>query len=280
MTGTLYLCGTPIGNLKDFSPRAEEILRQVNLIAAEDTRHSLNILNHFEIKTPMTSYHEHNQKSKGEYLISLLEEGKDIALITDAGMPGISDPGEDLVKLCIQKNITVTTVPGPTAFTSALILSGFSGRRFVFEGFLPRVKKERSDVLESIKKETRTIIFYEAPHHLTQTLSDLYKVLGEERPAACVREITKIYEEVKRGSLKELFDYYKENQPRGEFVIVIEGYSSESLKEEAIKKFEEMSLSDHMLMYTSKGMSEKDAMKLVAKDRGLSKRDIYSELKK
>ena len=280
MTGTLYLCGTPIGNLKDFSPRAEELLRTADLIAAEDTRHSLNILNHFGKKTPMTSYHEHNQKSKGEYLISLLEEGKNIALITDAGMPGISDPGEDLVRLCIEKNIPVTTVPGPTAFTSALVLSGFSGRRFTFEGFLPKIKKERLQVLESIKKETRTLIFYEAPHHLKDTLSELSAYLGSDRNAACVREITKIYEEVKRGTLGELCTFYEENPPRGEFVIVIEGYSIETLKEESIKKFEEMTLEEHMSLYLNQGMSEKDAMKLVAKDRGLKKRDIYSELKK
>ncbi|MBQ2678673.1 MAG: 16S rRNA (cytidine(1402)-2'-O)-methyltransferase [Firmicutes bacterium] len=279
MAGTLYLCGTPIGNLNDLSPRAVEILSSADLIAAEDTRHSLNILNHFGIKTPMTSYHEHNRKSKGEYLISLLEEGKNIALVTDAGMPGISDPGEDLAALCIEKGIPVTTVPGPTAFVSALVLSGFSGRRFIFEGFLPSNKKEKNQVLESLKRELRTVIFYEAPHRLTQTLSELQKALGD-RNAACVREITKIHEEVKRGTLGELYEFYSENAPRGEFVIVIEGFSAEALKEEETKKFEAMSLEEHMEMYTSQGMSEKEAMKLVAKDRGLTKRDIYSELKK
>lgn len=279
MAGTLYLCGTPIGNLNDLSPRAVEILNSADLIAAEDTRHSLNILNHFGIKTPMTSYHEHNRKSKGEYLISLLEEGKNIALVTDAGMPGISDPGEDLAALCIEKGIPVTTVPGPTAFVSALVLSGFSGRRFIFEGFLPSNKKEKNQVLESLKRELRTVIFYEAPHRLTQTLSELQKALGD-RNAACVREITKIHEEVKRGTLGELYEFYSENAPRGEFVIVIEGFSAEALKEEETKKFEAMSLEEHMEMYTSQGMSEKEAMKLVAKDRGLTKRDIYSELKK
>lgn len=279
MAGTLYLCGTPIGNLNDLSPRAVEILSSADLIAAEDTRHSLNILNHFGIKTPMTSYHEHNRKSKGEYLISLLEEGKNIALVTDAGMPGISDPGEDLAALCIEKGIPVTTVPGPTAFVSALVLSGFSGRRFIFEGFLPSNKKEKNQVLESLKRELRTVIFYEAPHRLTQTLSELQKALGD-RNAACVREITKIHEEVKRGTLGKLYEFYSENAPRGEFVIVIEGFSAEALKEEETKKFEAMSLEEHMEMYTSQGMSEKEAMKLVAKDRGLTKRDIYSELKK
>ena len=279
MAGTLYLCGTPIGNLNDLSPRAVEILSSADLIAAEDTRHSLNILNHFGIKTPMTSYHEHNRKSKGEYLISLLEEGKNIALVTDAGMPGISDPGEDLAALCIEKGIPVTTVPGPTAFVSALVLSGFSGRRFIFEGFLPSNKKEKNQVLESLKRELRTVIFYEAPHRLTQTLSELQKALGD-RNAACVREITKIHEEVKRGTLGELYEFYSKNAPRGEFVIVIEGFSAEALKEEETKKFEAMSLEEHMEMYTSQGMSEKEAMKLVAKDRGLTKRDIYSELKK
>ena len=279
MAGTLYLCGTPIGNLNDLSPRAVEILSSADLIAAEDTRHSLNILNHFGIKTPMTSYHEHNRKSKGEYLISLLEEGKNIALVTDAGMPGISDPGEDLAAMCIEKGIPVTTVPGPTAFVSALVLSGFSGRRFIFEGFLPSNKKEKNQVLESLKRELRTVIFYEAPHRLTQTLSELNKALGD-RNAACVREITKIHEEVKRGTLSELLEFYGENAPRGEFVIVIEGFSAEALKEEETKKFEAMSLEEHMEMYTSRGMSEKEAMKLVAKDRGLTKRDIYSELKK
>ena len=279
MAGTLYLCGTPIGNLNDLSPRAVEILSSADLIAAEDTRHSLNILNHFGIKTPMTSYHEHNRKSKGEYLISLLEEGKNIALVTDAGMPGISDPGEDLAALCIEKGIPVTTVPGPTAFVSALVLSGFSGRRFIFEGFLPSNKKEKNQVLDSLKRELRTVILYEAPHRLTQTLYDLNKALGD-RNAACVREITKIHEEVKRGTLGELLEFYSENAPRGEFVIVIEGFSAEALREEETKKFEAMSLAEHMEMYTSKGLSEKEAMKLVAKDRGLTKRDIYSELKK
>ena len=279
MAGTLYLCGTPIGNLNDLSPRAVEILSSADLIAAEDTRHSLNILNHFGIKTPMTSYHEHNRKSKGEYLISLLEEGKNIALVTDAGMPGISDPGEDLAALCIEKGIPVTTVPGPTAFVSALVLSGFSGRRFIFEGFLPSNKKEKNQVLDSLKRELRTVILYEAPHRLTQTLYDLNKALGD-RNAACVREITKIHEEVKRGTLGELLEFYSENAPRGEFVIVIEGFSAEALREEETKKFEAMSLAEHMEMYTSQGLSEKEAMKLVAKDRGLTKRDIYSELKK
>lgn len=278
MSGTLYLCATPIGNMEDITIRVLNLLKECDLIAAEDTRNTLKILNRYEIQTPMTSYHEHNKMSKGPVLIDKLKSGINIALVTDAGMPGISDPGEDLARLCYEEGIHVTVAPGASAAVTALVLSAMDTRRFIFEGFLPTDKKDKAKVLKSIEREERTVIFYEAPHRLTDTLSELLKAVGS-RQAACVREITKRFEEVKKDSLENLLAFYKENPPKGEFVIVLDGADGEALRQEEIDEFEKMTLEEHMAVYESKGMSEKDAMKQVAKDRGVSKRDIYAQLK-
>ncbi|MCI1959258.1 MAG: 16S rRNA (cytidine(1402)-2'-O)-methyltransferase [Clostridia bacterium] len=279
MSGTLYLCGTPIGNLGDITLREIETLKNCDLIAAEDTRNTLKLLNHFNISTPMTSYHEHNKYSKGPVLIEKLKSGTNIALVTDAGMPGISDPGCDLAKDCINEGIPVTSAPGPTAVITALVISGMDSRRFVFEGFLPSDKKECAYVLKNIENETRTVVFYEAPHRLCATLKTLIKATND-RKAACVREITKKYEEVKRGRLSELLEFYKLNEPKGEFVIIIAGKSIEEIKNEEIKSWESISIEEHVKKYINDGFSEKDAMKLAAKDRGITKREIYAKLKK
>ena len=278
MYGTLYLCATPIGNLGDITLRVIELLKECDLIAAEDTRNTLKLLNHFNIDTPMTSYHEHNKFSKGPVLLEKLKEGKNIALVTDAGMPGISDPGEDMARLCRQEGIPVTVAPGASAVVTALVLSGMSARRFIFEGFLPTDKKERAEVLARLEKETRTTVFYEAPHRLTDTLKELLKSAGN-RDAACVREITKKYEEVKKDSLENLLAFYGENPPKGEFVVIVGCADAEKLRQEEIEGWESISLEKHMKKYTDSGMSEKDAMKQVAKDRGVSKREIYALLK-
>ena len=278
MYGTLYLCATPIGNLGDITLRVIELLKECDLIAAEDTRNTLKLLNHFNIDTPMTSYHEHNKFSKGPVLLEKLKEGKNIALVTDAGMPGISDPGEDMARLCRQEGIPVTVAPGASAVVTALVLSGMPARRFVFEGFLPKDKKEKAEVLARLEKETRTTVFYEAPHRLTDTLKELLKSAGN-RDAACVREITKKYEEVKKDSLENLLAFYGENPPKGEFVVIVGGADAEKLRQEEIEGWESISLEEHMKKYTDSGMSEKDAMKQVAKDRGVSKREIYALLK-
>jgi len=278
MYGTLYLCATPIGNLGDITLRVIELLKECDLIAAEDTRNTLKLLNHFGIDTPMTSYHEHNKLSKGPVLIEKLKEGKNIALVTDAGMPGISDPGEDMARLCREEGIPVTVAPGASAVVTALVLSGMPARRFVFEGFIPTDKKEAAQVLSRLERETRTTVFYEAPHRLTDTLKALLKAAGN-REAACVREITKKYEEVKKDSLENLLKFYSENAPKGEFVIIVGGADEEELRREEIASWESISLEEHMKRYTDSGMSEKDAMKQVAKDRGVSKREIYAQLK-
>ena len=278
MYGTLYLCATPIGNLGDITLRVIELLKECDLIAAEDTRNTLKLLNHFNIDTPMTSYHEHNKFSKGPVLLEKLKEGKNIALVTDAGMPGISDPGEDMARLCRQEGIPVTVAPGASAVVTALVLSGMPARRFIFEGFLPTDKKEKAEVLARLEKETRTTVFYEAPHRLTDTLKELLKSAGN-RDAACVREITKKYEEVKKDSLENLLAFYGENPPTGEFVVIVGGADAEKLRQEEIEGWESISLEEHMKKYTDSGMSEKDAMKQVAKDRGVSKREIYALLK-
>lgn len=278
MSGTLYLCATPIGNLDDITLRVLNLLKTCDLIAAEDTRHTLKLLNHFEINTPMTSYHDHNRISKGPYLIEKLKSGLNIALVTDAGMPGISDPGEDLARLCYEEGVPVTVAPGASAAVTALVLSGMATRSFVFEGFLPTDKKEKAKVLARLQREERTVIFYEAPHRLTDTLEELLKAAGN-RNAACIRELTKKFEEVRKAPIEELLTFYKENPPKGEFVVIIEGADGEVLRQEEIDNFEKMSLEEHMKLYTDKGMTEKEAMKQVAKDRGLSKRDIYAQLK-
>ena len=275
----LYICGTPIGNLEDMTYRVVRVLSEVDLIAAEDTRQSVKLLNHFDIKTPLTSYYEHNKDVKGPQLIKLLQEGKDIALVTDAGMPGISDPGEDLIKLCYENNVPVTVVPGPTAVVTALVLSGLNSRSYIFEGFLPRNKKQRAEVLERLVDESRTTVFYEAPHHLVDTLDSIYKTVGD-RNIAVARELTKKHETVNRGAGGEVLEYFKENEPKGEFVLVLEGKDKEKIKEDKIASFEEMTIEEHFNMYIEQGMSEKDAMKQVAKDRGIGKRDVYAYIKK
>lgn len=279
MAGMLYLCATPIGNLGDMTPRVVETLRQVDVIAAEDTRNSIKLLNHFEINTPMTSYHEYNKVEKAHQLIAKMQEGQDVALITDAGTPAISDPGEVLVAMCHEAGIKVTSLPGPAACITALTLSGLSTRRFCFEGFLPADKKEKALVLGDLKEETRTMILYEAPHHLVKTLEELYEVLGNRRITLC-RELTKKFETVLPTTLEETLAKYESEEPRGEYVLVIEGKSFEQKKEEAIKSWEEMTIEEHMAYYEAQDMDYKSAMKQVAKDRGVGKRDIYSYLNK
>ncbi len=277
MAGKLYLCATPIGNLEDITLRVLRVLEEVDLIAAEDTRNSIKLLNHYEIKTPMTSYHEFNKIEKAYQLVEKLQEGMNIALITDAGTPGISDPGEELVKIAYEAGIEVTSLPGPAACITALTLSGLSTRRFAFEAFLPKDKKERKRILEELQKETRTIILYEAPHHLIKTLEELREALGNRRITLC-RELTKKYEEEQRTTIDEVLEYYKDKEPRGEYVLVLEGKTKEEVEEERKKEWEPLSLEEHMQLYEQKGISHKEAMKLVAKDRGVSKRDIYQAL--
>lgn len=279
MSGMLYLCATPIGNLEDITCRVLRILKEVDLIAAEDTRNSIKLLNHFEIKTPMTSYHEYNKFDKGRYLVEKMLEGKNIALITDAGTPGISDPGEELVAMCYEAGIQVTSLPGAVACITALTLSGLPTRRFAFEAFLPSDKKERAVILEELKQETRTMILYEAPHRLVKTLEELSETLGDRKISLC-RELTKKHETVFRGSLLEAVSWYKENPPKGECVMVLAGRSREEIEQEARQKWEDMPLEEHMEHYMGQGIDKKEAMKLVAKDRGISKRDVYQALLK
>jgi len=277
-TGTVYLVATPIGNLEDMTFRAVRILKEVDLIAAEDTRNSIKLLNHFEIDTPMTSYHEFNKVEKAITLIEKLKEGQNIAVITDAGTPGISDPGEELVKMCYDEGIEVTSVPGPAACITAVTMSGQACRRFAFEAFLPKDKKERRRVLEETKNETRTVIIYEAPHHLIGTLKELAEVLGEDRGITLCRELTKKHEEKEKTTIGGALKSYETKEPRGEYVLVIAGKSKAEVLEEARAAFEDMTIEEHMDMYLSKGMDKKEAMKAVAKDRGVSKRDIYNAL--
>lgn len=277
MQGKLYLCATPIGNLEDITLRVLRTLEEVDLIAAEDTRNSIKLLNHFEIKTPMTSYHEFNKIEKAYQLVDKMKSGLNVALITDAGTPGISDPGEDLVRICYESGIEVTSLPGAAACITALTLSGLPTRRFAFEAFLPREKKERQTILASLEKETRTIILYEAPHHLKKTLEELHEVLGD-RPLTLCRELTKRYETAFQTTLSGAISYYQENEPKGEFVLVIQGKLQEELIQEERKAWEELSLEEHMAHYENQGISRKEAMKLVAKDRGISKREVYAKL--
>ncbi|MBD5466086.1 MAG: 16S rRNA (cytidine(1402)-2'-O)-methyltransferase [Lachnospiraceae bacterium] len=275
--GKLFLCATPIGNLGDISQRVLETLEQVDLIAAEDTRNSIKLLNHFGIKKPLTSYHEYNKVEKAAVLIEKMKAGSQIALITDAGTPAISDPGEVLVKMCQEAGIVVTSLPGPAACITALTLSGLSTRRFSFEGFLPVDKGEKKQVLEELSKETRTMILYEAPHHLKRTLKELYEAVGNRRLTLC-RELTKKFETIFPTTLQEAIAYYEENEPRGEYVLVLEGKSLLEIEEEKREVWQQMSISEHMSHYEQKGMDHKSAMKQVAKDRGISKRDVYQYL--
>lgn len=279
MSGKLYLCATPIGNLGDITYRCVEVLKSVDMIAAEDTRRTLGLLNHLGIEKPMTSYFEHNRREKGEYLISLMKEGKNIALVSDAGTPAISDPGEDLVALCAQNGVSVVPVPGAVAGINALIASSLPTGRFTFEGFLTVNKRGRNEMLKSLENEERTMIFYEAPHKLRTTLKDMYSFFGERRICLC-REITKIHEEFFRTTLSEAIAHYEENPPRGEFVLVVEGKSRNQIEDEKKSEWENISISEHVEMYIKKGMDEKDAIKAAAKDRNVSKRDIYNEYKR
>lgn len=277
MQGKLYLCATPIGNLEDITIRVLRTLREVDLIAAEDTRNSIKLLNHFHIKTPMTSYHEYNKTEKAYQLVEKMRQGQNIALITDAGTPAISDPGEDLVRICQESGISVTSLPGPAACITALTVSGLPTRRFAFEAFLPREKKERAAILDSLRQETRTIILYEAPHHLVKTLEELYETLGDRAVTLC-RELTKKYETLFSTTISGAVSYYREQEPRGEFVLVIQGKNQQQILREQQLSWESIPLEEHMQKYESQGISRKEAMKMVAKDRGISKRDVYGML--
>lgn len=279
MAGKLYLCATPIGNLEDITFRVLRTLKEVDLIAAEDTRNSIKLLNHFEIKTPMTSYHEYNKIDKGHYLVEIMQQGKQIALITDAGTPGISDPGEELVRMSMEAGIPVTSLPGAAACITALTMSGLSTRRFAFEAFLPTDKKEKQEILKELQEETRTTILYEAPHRLVRTLEELLEALGDRRVTIC-RELTKKHETAFASTLSEALEHYRQEEPRGECVIVMEGRSRKAMEEERQRAWETMSLEEHMEIYESQGLNRKDAMKAVAKDRGVSKRDIYAQLER
>lgn len=277
MQGKLYLCATPIGNLEDITFRVLETLKSVDLIAAEDTRHSIKLLNHFSIKTPMTSYHEYNKVEKARARVERMREGVNVALITDAGTPGISDPGEELVRQCYEAGLEVTSLPGPAACITALTMSGLSTRRFCFEAFLPADKKEKEWILKELQTETRTIVLYEAPHHLVRTLEELCAALGDRRASIC-RELTKKYETVFQTTLAEAVAYYREHEPRGECVIVIEGRAISEIKKEGRKTWQSMSVEEHMEYYISQGYEKKAAMKQVAEDRGISRRDVYQAL--
>ncbi len=277
MQGRLYLCATPIGNLEDITLRVLRVLKEADLIAAEDTRNTIHLLNHFDIHTPLTSYHEYNKIEKALQLAEKIKGGANVALVTDAGTPGISDPGEELVKICCEQGIEVTSLPGAAACVTALTLSGLPTRRFCFEAFLPREKKDRQRILEELKTETRTILLYEAPHHLLRTLEELQYVLGDRKMALC-RELTKKYETVLRMKISQVLDYYREHPVRGECVLVIEGSSPQELEKEKQQSWESVPLEQHMEIYTSQGISRKEAMKLVARDRGVGKRVIYQQL--
>lgn len=277
--GTIYLVATPIGNLEDITIRAARVLGEVDMIAAEDTRQTLKLLNHLKIKKPLVSYYEHNKFDKGSYLIEQLISGKNIALVSDAGCPGISDPGEDMVRLAVENNIPVTMIPGAAALISGVVLSGLPTGRFAFEGFLPMNKRVRKERILSLKEETRTILFYEAPHKLIYTLKDLLEGLGNRR-VALARELTKLHEEVVRCTLEEAVKKYEEEAPRGEFVVVVEGADEEAAKEESVRQWDELSLEEHLDIYVKAGMDRKEATKKVASDRGLSKRDVYNGLLK
>lgn len=274
MAGKLYLVATPIGNLEDISYRALKVLREADIIGAEDTRHSIKLLNHFDIKTPMTSYHEYNKVDKARYLVGEILSGKNVAIITDAGTPGISDPGEEIVKQCFAAEVEVSSIPGPAACITALTMSGQNTRRFAFEAFLPYDKKERAQVLSEIKNETRTIIIYEAPHHLLKTLEELYETVGDRSITLC-KELTKVHENAEKTTIRAAIEKYTKNEPRGEYVLVIAGKPLREIRNEEIAAFCEMTVEEHMKMYMSQGIDKKEAMKMVAKDRGVSKRDIY-----
>lgn len=279
MAGIIYLVATPIGNLKDITMRALEILKSVDIVAAEDTRNTIHLLNYYGIKASITSYHEYNKIEKAQVLVEQALAGKNIALVTDAGMPAVSDPGEDLVRIAYENGVKVSVIPGASASVSALALSGLPTRRFAFEAFLPVDKKEREMVLEQMKRETRTMILYEAPHRLVKTLRLLMQALGEERKISIVRELTKLHEEVLPFRLGEAVKAYEEGlQPRGEYVLVIEGISNAEYIKEEQREWESLSIAEHVTFYEKKGMDHKEAMRMAARDRGVSKREIYQAL--
>lgn len=280
MAGMLYLCATPIGNLEDITLRVLRILQEADVIAAEDTRQTRKLLTHYEIRTPLTSYHEHNKMEKTPVLIKRMLEGETIALVTDAGTPAISDPGEDLARACYEAGIQVTSLPGPAAVITALTLSGMKARRFTFEGFLPADKKERESVLARLADTTCTTVFYEAPHRLLKTLEVLEGVVGGQRKIAVCKELTKKHEKALHFTMKEALAFYTENPPRGEFVLVLDGADEEKLREERQDQWKEIPLTEHMQQYLDQGMDKKSAMKQVARDRGVSKRDVYNALLK
>ncbi|WIF96157.1 16S rRNA (cytidine(1402)-2'-O)-methyltransferase [Caminicella sporogenes] len=271
MKGKLYICPTPIGNLEDITIRTLNILKKVDLIAAEDTRHTIKLLNHYDIKKPLVSYHEHNKDKRGQELIEKLKEGQNIALVSDAGMPGISDPGEDLVKLCIENNISLEVLPGASAIITALVISGLSTKKFAFEGFLDRNKKKRRERFKEIKKDDRTLVFYESPHRLLECLNDMMDILGD-RQIVIARELTKKYEEVLRGSISEIIEHFKAKEPKGEFVVLIEGNDDTESSNDA---WEKISIKEHIILYINKGMKKKEAIKKVAEDRKIPKREVY-----
>jgi 16S rRNA (cytidine1402-2'-O)-methyltransferase len=275
--GTLYLVATPIGNLEDITLRALRILGEVDVIAAEDTRQTIKLLNHFDIKKPLISYYEHNKLEKGGYIISLLKEGKNVALVSDAGTPGISDPGEDLVKIAVENGITVTMAPGPAAVIMGLVLSGLPSGRFVFEGFLPMNKRARRERIDALRGETRTVILYEAPHKLPYTLKELHEALGN-RKIVFARELTKRFEQLIRSTLADAVKLYSEQPPKGEFVLVLEGADQDTLKEEGIRKWDDLTLDEHLDTYLKQGMDKKEAIKKIAEDRGIPKREVYNAL--
>ncbi|MGL5617299.1 MAG: 16S rRNA (cytidine(1402)-2'-O)-methyltransferase [Sarcina sp.] len=272
--GTIYLVPTPIGNLGDITLRALEVLKSVDLVAAEDTRQSLKLLNHFEIKKPLISYHMHNEQGKGEELIEKAKAGKNIAIVTDAGTPGVSDPGEVVVKKAIEQGVKIEVLPGATAFTTALVYSGLSTNQFMFKGFYPRENKDRIEFLNDIKDRQETIIIYESPYRILDCLTSIKENLGNRRIAAC-RELTKLHEEIARGTIEEVINHFTNNQPKGEFVLVLEGKTKEEIEKEKKSTWEELSIEEHIIKYINQGESKKDAMKLVAKDRGISKSDVY-----
>jgi len=274
MVGKLYLVPTPIGNLKDITLRALEVLQNVDIIAAEDTRQSLKLLNHFNIKKTLISYHQHNEQGKSENLIDQIKEGKNIAIISDAGTPGISDPGSVIVLKCIEQNIKFEVLPGATAITTALVYSGLDTTKFIFRGFLPRENKERKPIIDDLLNRSETLIFYEAPHRLLSTLEFLYENIGNRKISMC-RELTKLYEEIIRLTLEEAIEYYKEKAPRGEYVLVIEGKSKEDIDKEEKAKWDTLTIEEHIEKYMIEGISKKDAMKKVAKDRSMAKSEIY-----
>lgn len=277
MQGKLYLCATPIGNLEDITFRVLQTLKDVDLIAAEDTRHSIKLLNHFDIKTPMTSYHEYNKVDKARYLVEQMRSGMNIALVTDAGTPAVSDPGEELVRQCYEAGVEVTSLPGAAACITALTLSGLSTRRFCFEAFLPADKKERQRILEELRNETRTIILYEAPHHLVKTITELLEVLGDRRVTLC-KELTKKFETAWQTTFLEALERFGQEEPRGEYVLVIEGRNPEDILREKQQDWQKMSVAEHVVYYEEQGIDHKEAMRLAARDRGVSKRDIYQSL--